>query len=75
MITLLSFHLDMVMHYLVSFIKWLMISSLSNERLRWSRDKYLIREIVERGDVKISKIPSADNVADPFYKQLGQSLQ
>ena len=33
MITLLSFHLGMVMHYSVSFIKWSVISSLSNERV------------------------------------------
>ena len=34
----------------------------------------MIREIVERGDVKISKIPSADNAADLLTKQLSQSL-
>ena len=38
------------------------------------RRYHLIREIVERGDVKISKIPSADNAADPLTKQLSQSL-
>ena len=34
------------------------------------RRYHLIREIVERGDVKINKIPSVDNVADPLTKQL-----
>ena len=29
---------------------------------------HLIREIVERGDVKICKIPGANNVADPLTK-------
>ena len=34
---------------------------------------HLIREIVERGDVKICKIPTDDNVADPLTKTLVQA--
>ena len=34
------------------------------------RRYHLIREIIERGDVKISKIASEDNIADPLTKQL-----
>ena len=34
------------------------------------RRYHLLREIVQRGDVKISKIASKDNVADPLTKQL-----
>ena len=34
---------------------------------------HLIREIVERGDVKICKIPTDDNVADPLTKALVQA--
>ena len=33
---------------------------------------HLIREIVERGDVKICKIPGENNVADPLTKQLAR---
>ena len=36
------------------------------------RRYHLIREIVERGDVKISKVASGDNVADPLTKQLAR---
>ena len=36
------------------------------------RRYHLIREIVERGDIKISKVASKDNVADPLTKQLRQ---
>ena len=34
---------------------------------------HLIREIVERGDVMICKIPTDDNVADPLTKALVQA--
>ena len=34
---------------------------------------HLIREIVKRGDVKICKIPTDDNVADPLNKALVQA--
>ena len=34
---------------------------------------HLIREIVKRGDVKICKIPTDDNVADPLTKALVQA--
>ena len=31
---------------------------------------HLIREIIERGDVKICRVPTDDNVADPLTKPL-----
>ena len=34
------------------------------------RRYHLIREIIERGDVKICKVPTYDNVADPLTKPL-----
>ena len=34
---------------------------------------HLIREIVDRGDVKICKVDTNDNVADPLTKPLSQS--
>ena len=34
------------------------------------RKYHLIREIVQRGDVIVTKIASADNYADPFTKAL-----
>ena len=34
---------------------------------------HLIREIIERGDVKICKVPTNDNIADPLTKPLPQS--
>ncbi|XP_039682830.1 secreted RxLR effector protein 161-like [Medicago truncatula] len=36
------------------------------------RRYHLIREIIERGDVKICKVPTLDNVADPLTKALAQ---
>ena len=33
----------------------------------------LIKEIIERGDVKISRVPTNDNVADPLTKPLPQA--
>jgi len=36
------------------------------------RRYHLIREIIERGDVKICKVPMLDNVADPLTKALAQ---
>lgn len=30
----------------------------------------MVREIVQRGDIAITKIASADNLADPFTKPL-----
>ena len=35
---------------------------------------HLIREIIERGDVKLSKVASESNVADPLTKQLRRDL-
>ena len=37
------------------------------------RTFHLIREIVDRGDVKICKIPTDDNLADPLTKALVQA--
>ena len=37
------------------------------------RRYHLIREITKRGDVKIIKIPTDDNVADPFTKPLSRA--
>ena len=36
------------------------------------RRYHLIREIIERGDVKICKVPTLENVADPLTKALAQ---
>ena len=36
------------------------------------RKYHLLREIVHRGDVTITKIVSAENLADPFTKALPQ---
>ncbi|KAK2372365.1 secreted RxLR effector protein [Trifolium repens] len=33
---------------------------------------HLIREIIDRGDVKICKVPTLDNIADPLTKPLAQ---
>ena len=44
---------------------------------QWSkhilRRYHLIKEIVERGDVKTCKVPTNDNVVDPLTKALPQS--
>ena len=37
------------------------------------RHFHLIREIIERGDVKICRVHNDDNVADPLTKPLPQS--
>ena len=37
------------------------------------RRYHLIRKIIERGDVKIFRVPTNDNVADPLTKPLPQS--
>ena len=43
----------------------------SHKRSKHIERKYhLIRDIVERGDVKVEKISTHDNVADPFTKTL-----
>ena len=34
------------------------------------RKYHLLREIIRRGDVKVSQIVSEDNLADPFTKAL-----
>ena len=34
---------------------------------------HLIREIIERGDVKICRVPTDGNVADPLTKPLPQA--
>ena len=38
------------------------------------RKYHLLREIVQRGDVKLSQIASEDNLADPFTKGLAQKI-
>ena len=38
------------------------------------RKYHLIREIVNRGDVIVTKIPTLDNLADPFTKTLSRKL-
>ena len=38
------------------------------------RKYHLIREIVNRGDVTVTKIPTLDNLADPFTKTLSEKL-
>jgi len=36
------------------------------------RRYHLIREIIDRGDVKICKVPTLDNIVDPLTKPLAQ---
>ena len=36
------------------------------------RQFHLIREIIDRGDVKICRVPTDDNIADPLTKALAQ---
>ncbi|MBO0246801.1 hypothetical protein J0671_25960, partial [Vibrio sp. Vb0592] len=36
------------------------------------RRYHLIREIIERADVKINKVASEDNIADPLTKALAR---
>lgn len=36
------------------------------------RRYHLIREIIDRGDVKICRVPTLDNIADPLTKPLAQ---
>ena len=38
------------------------------------RKYHLLREIVHRGDMKVSHIASEDNLADPFIKALTQMI-
>ncbi|KAI5409476.1 hypothetical protein KIW84_055060 [Lathyrus oleraceus] len=38
------------------------------------RHYHLIREIIDRGDVKICKVPTLDNIADPLTKPLAQQM-
>jgi hypothetical protein len=37
------------------------------------RRYHLIREIIHRGDVRIEKVSSEDNIADPLTKPLSQN--
>ena len=47
----------------------------SHKRGKHIEKKYhLIREIVNRGDVIVTKIPTLDNLADPFTKTLSEKL-
>ena len=48
---------------------------MSHKRGKYIERKYhLLREIVQRGDVKVSQIASEDNLADPFTKGLTQRI-
>ena len=48
---------------------------MSHKRGKHIERKYhLLREIVHRGDVKVSQIASGDNLADPFAKGLTQRI-
>ena len=38
------------------------------------RKYHLIREIVQRGDVEVKKIPTVDNLEDPFTKALANKV-
>ena len=50
----------------------------SKEPIRHKRGKHIkrkcIREIVNRGDMKVSQIASEDNLANPFTKGLTQRI-
>ena len=35
---------------------------------------HLIREIIDRGDVKICRVPTLDNIVDPLTKPLAQQM-
>ena len=48
---------------------------MSHKRGKHIERKYhLLREIVHRGDMKVSQIASGDNLADPFTKGLTQRI-
>ena len=45
----------------------------SHQRSKHILRRYnLIREIIERGDMKICRVPTNDNIADPLTKPLPQ---
>ncbi|KAI5415226.1 hypothetical protein KIW84_040608 [Lathyrus oleraceus] len=45
----------------------------SHQRSKHILKRYhLIREIIDRGDVKICRVPTLDNIADPLTKPLAQ---
>ena len=45
----------------------------SHKRRKYIKRKYhLIREIVNKGDVTVTKISTLDNLADPFTKTLSE---
>ena len=47
----------------------------SHKRSKYIERKYhLIRDIVARGDVKVEKISTHDNIADPFTKSLSSGV-
>ena len=49
----------------------LLLDPRSHQRSKHILKRYhLIREIIERGDVKICRVPTYDNVADPLTKPL-----
>ena len=47
-------------------------SSMAIMLLLRKRIYHLIREIIDRGDVKICIVPTLDNIADPLTKPLAQ---
>ena len=49
-------------------------SKSQKKRKHIERKYHLIREIVNRGDAKVSQIASEDNLADPFTKSLTQKI-
>ena len=47
----------------------------SHKRYKQIERKYqLIREIVQHGDVEVKKIPTVDNLTDPFTKALARNV-
>ncbi|GAV56926.1 hypothetical protein CFOL_v3_00465 [Cephalotus follicularis] len=38
------------------------------------RHFHLIREIVDRGDIKVERVPGQDNIADPLTKALPKAV-
>ena len=58
----------------MTIVKWLQIQRSHKRGKHIERKYHLIREIVNRGDTKVSQIASNDNLADPFTKGLTQKI-
>ena len=54
--------------------EWLKIQRSHKRKNQIERKYYIIREIVNRGDTKVSQIASEDNLADHFTKGLTQKI-